>query len=430
MTLFTELNQPTHSTIERALDAVKNEERRSDRVLHLTAHENKMSRLARSFLSSSLSFRQHEGMLEEHSHEDVITHGTFMLMGLPGVYHLELKARRAAERYLQAAVVDFRPTSGLHAMLCTIASATKPGDVVYTVDPMNGGHAASRNLLTNLGRQSEYIPWSNVDLNIDLDSFAKAVKKHPANAVYLEHGTPLFKLPLEEMRRIVGEEVVIAYDASHTLGLIAGGKFQAPLREGCDILQGNTHKTFPGPQKGLLSFRDLDLGSRITKTISDGLVSSQHTHHALAAYITALEMAVYAEEYAAQMINNARALAEALTDRGITLVSRNGEYTSSHQVLIAGEDMNEKCLRLFNCGISTNARNAFGRRVIRIGVQEATRRGMKEDEMRHIADFIRLAFDPRTHLEELAKRVYKFNQLYDSILYSFDGEFADYLNAR
>lgn len=419
MTFLPGLGDPVQS-IDRAIEALAAEEERSERFLHLTAYENRMSRLAHSFLSSNLSFRQHEGTLEEHTGEDVVVHGSFMFMGLPGVYGLEEKARHATQRMFGAAISDFRPTSGLHAMMCTLATATKPGDVVYTIDPMNGGHAASRPLLTNLGRISQYIPWSNGELSVDLERFADVVKSAPPSAIYLEHGTPLFSLPVREIREIVGPDVLIAYDASHTLGLIAGGEFQSPLDEGADILQGNTHKTFPGPQKALLNFRDHEFGLRITEAISNGFVSSQHTHHAIAAYITALEMAEFGRDYARQMLSNAQALANALAEQGMRLVSRNGKYTSSHQILIEGDEIDARCRRLFACGVSTNARYAFGRRVIRIGVQEVTRRGMKEEEMAHIASFLRLAFDPRTQVDQLARRVAKFNANFPNVEYSFD----------
>jgi len=161
--------------LEQLLDGLRCEEQRSDDTLHLTANENRLSKLAQSFLSSNLSFRQHEGTLDEHISEAVLLHGTFMFMGLPGVYALEHEARMVAQDMFHAAISDFRPTSGLHGMLCTLAAATKPGDIVYSINPGDGGHAATRQAVTNLGRQSAYIPWSNTDLTIDMDAFAKAV---------------------------------------------------------------------------------------------------------------------------------------------------------------------------------------------------------------------------------------------------------------
>ncbi|MER2520137.1 MAG: hypothetical protein ABTQ34_05550 [Bdellovibrionales bacterium] len=410
--------------LKRLLAGIRQEEKRSDDTLHLTAYENRLSKLAQSALSSNLSFRQHEGTLEEHDATEVLIHGSFMLMGLPGVYALEREARDATQHMFHAATSDFRPTSGLHAMLCTLLAATKPGDVVYSIDPVNGGHFASRHVLTLMGRKSMYIPWSNTELTIDMDAFAKAVKLCPPQAVFFEYGTPLFNLPVQAVRSLVGEEPMLIYDASHTLGLIAGGLFQDPLREGCNILQGNMHKTFPGPQKGMIHYRDKEEGTRLSEVITAGLVSNQHAHHSIAAYITALEMREYAKPYARQIVRNAQALAANLAAYGFDLVSRNGEYTTSHQVVMRGEDMDDKCRRLFASGMSANARYAYGQRVVRFGVQEVTRRGMKEPEMERIAALIKNIILDNAPIELIRKEVLCLNQSYKNIEYSFDREFG------
>ena len=410
--------------LRRLLDGLRQEEDRSDDTLHLTAYENRLSRLAQSALHSNLSFRQHEGTLDEHDASDVLLHGSFVFMGLPGVYALERAARAAAQDMFHAAISDFRPTSGLHAMLCSLLAATKPGDVVYSIDPVDGGHFASRHVLTLMGRKSEYIPWSNTELTIDMDAFAQAIKSRPPQAVFFEYGTPLFNLPVHDVRNLVGEEATLIYDASHTLGLIAGGIFQDPLQEGCNILQGNMHKTFPGPQKGMIHFRDKEEGTRLAEAITAGLVSNQHAHHAVAAYITALEMREHAKAYARQIVKNAQGLAAHLAAAGFNLVSRKGEYTTSHQAVIHGDDMDEKCRRLFAAGISTNARYAYGRRVIRIGVQEATRRGMKETDMERIAGFFKRSLVDREPIEPIRRDVSSFNRSFRNIEYSFDREFG------
>jgi glycine/serine hydroxymethyltransferase len=425
------------STLGKLVNGVRIEQMRSSSVLHLTAYENQLSKLAQSFLQSNLSFRQHEGTFEDRhpcgtslddDSADVIRHGSFIFMGLPGVYALEREATDAAQSLFHAALSDFRPTSGLHAMVSTIAAATKPGHVIYTIDPINGGHSASRTLITQLGRQSKYIPWCDKTKSIDLDAFEKIIRTLPPNAIYFEHGTPLFPLPLRKVRKLVGPDVTIVYDASHTLGLIAGGQFQDPLREGCDILQGNTHKTFPGPQKALVNFKDWKNGVKIAQLFSNGFISSQHTHHSIALYITVLEMKAFAKAYGEEMLKNAAALAGQLSKCGFSLASNGNEFTKSHQILIRGKKGNadcnlyDECRRLFACGISTNARIAFSEPVIRIGVQEVTRRGMKICEMEKIARFFKRALIDNENVDDLRKEVKYFNEQFKNIDYSFDDQ--------
>lgn len=425
------------SALRRLLNGLEKEEKRSSKVLHLTAYENRLSKLAQSYLASPLLFRQHEGSLEDHVGEDAVRHGSFMFMGLPGVYELERIARDAAQFLFDAALTDFRPVSGLHAMMSTVATASKPGDVIYTIDPVEGGHSASRTLITQLGRLSEYIPWSASEKVIDVEAFEKAIKAKPPAMIFLEHGTPLFPLPLQQVcslvRSVAGEGVPIVYDASHTLGLIAGRKFQTPLQDGCDVLQGNTHKTFPGPPKALVNFKDRAKGEKISQLLSKGFVSNQHTHHAIATYITMLEMKTFATPYAAQMIENAAALAHELDSLGFALISRrsdteNENFTQSHQVLIRGKktqndyDAYDDCKRLIACNISTNARTAFREEVIRIGVQEVTRRGMGVTEMREIAQFFKRSLLDGENIEAVGKDVIDFNEQFSRIYYSFDQE--------
>ena len=111
----------------------------------------------------------------------------------------------------------------------------------------------------------------------------------------------------------VAEEVGarIMYDGAHVLGLIAGGYFQDPLREGADMLVGSTHKTFPGPQGGIILCRD-ELAGDIDEAVFPGLVSNHHLHHMAGLGIATAEMLEFGREYAGQIIKNAKKLAESL----------------------------------------------------------------------------------------------------------------------
>src|SRR5262249_34880660 len=108
--------------------------------------------------------------------------------------------------------------------------------------------------------------------------------------------------------------------------------------------------------------------------------------------------------------------------------SRRNEYTNSHQILIRGKqsepdyDIYDGCRCLFACGVSTNARIAFKQRVIRIGVQEVTRRGMKKPEMKEIARFFKRALIDRENVESIRNDVKHFNDQFQNIDYSFDEE--------
>ncbi|XYH95576.1 hypothetical protein ACMHYB_48550 [Sorangium sp. So ce1128] len=411
--------------LKKLLDGVLRDEEQERRTLSLTAYENRISCLARRFLTSPLADRYHLGLMEEHGLDEVVQKGDLMFKGLPGVYALESSAQDAMHRLFGAAVADLRPLSGVHAMISTLGTATKPGDLVLSIAKEHGGHFATQHILARMGRRGGLVPWDVARFTCDLDRLARLVRRRRPQAIFFDQGAPLFPLPLLQIREIVGPECLLIYDASHTLGLIAGGAFQRPLQEGCDILQGNSHKSFPGPQKAFILFRDGERGAEITESISSGFVSSQHTHHAMAQYITLLEMSCFAEDYARQLLSNTRALAEHLQRAGFPLAGLDGVPTRTHILLLphgTEAQMYEACRRLLACNIATNARYCYGMPVLRLGTQEITRRGMKEVDMEYIALLLKRALLDRESVKSMRLEVSRWNKGFPNVHYSFDRE--------
>ena len=97
--------------------------------------------------------------------------------------------------------------------------------------------------------------------------------------MYLDISYYVTPIDIAGIRKALGDKAIIIYDASHTVGLMIGHQFQSPLEEGADIICANTHKTLPGPQKGIIVFRDQELADKANSVINSGLFSSAHTHH-------------------------------------------------------------------------------------------------------------------------------------------------------
>jgi glycine/serine hydroxymethyltransferase len=408
-----------------ALMALVEQERASVASLPLVANENRASDLALWLQSSPLSQRYLLGTAEERrGGEASQTKGGLMLNGLPAVTAVELEAASAAKAMFSAATVDFRPLSGVHTTMCTMLGLTRPGAAVLSIDPAHGGHFATRPLAESTGRRSLYLPWDVAAWSLDVPAAARQVADLEGEVVLLlDHGTPLFPLPVAELRAALGRRASIFYDASHTLGLIAGGQFQDPLGEGADLLQGNTHKTLPGPQKGIVMAREAETGERLARAMCAGLVSSQHTHHALALHMTLLEMRHFGRPYARQVVENARTLARWLRHWGLAPVERNGEATQSHLVLLAGFAEGaayRACERMRACGIEVNARVGAHGEFLRIGVQEMTRRGAVAADMRFVADFLVRACCGDEDTARLRDEVVEFMGQFQAARYSFD----------
>lgn len=410
---------------------LQNEEKRNTATLHMTANENVMSNTASSFLSSNLSYRYYSDTYEK---EDNLTDakyyavGQAMYRGLPSVYEFELLARGEANKMFSANFSDFCPLSGMNAVICILTTITKPGDKVFIFTPESLGHHATKMVLQNIGRKVLFIPWDNEKLCIDIERFAEEFSKNNDAIIFLDLGTTFYPLPLKEIRQIVGTKTKIVYDGSHVLGLIGGGQFQNPLQEGCDVLIGNTHKTFPGPQKAMMLYKDEDLGRRIASEVFTTVVSSQHTHHALALYVTIMEMAAHGKLYAEQIVKNADTFSRELITQGFNLVTRKEQLPVSHMVGIKGgfpQDNQASAARLYMADISCNTKKIFGNNCIRIGVQELTRRGMKEEEMRCIARFFKRIIinkDPFVNFE-----IQELNNRFNKVMYSLDTEYHQYV---
>jgi glycine/serine hydroxymethyltransferase len=399
------------------LDLIKTEEKRNASFLHLTSNEAQMSETARMFLGSKLSERYYMGAGEN----GVIDLKPFTVLGFPGVSQLIEHAEKAAKDMLGASVINLSLLSGVHTMMCAILSTTLPGDTVMTVHHDDGGHFATTGIVKAIGRNHVYASYDLPHLKFDVQKIADDFKRTNAKAFYMDVSYYINPHNLKEIRDALGKEAIIIYDASHTIGLIMGQTFQSPLQEGADIICANTHKTLPGPQKGMIAFKDSVLGEKANAIIKNSLYSSPHLHHLIALSTTILEIKEFGKEYALQVIANSNALGKAFENLGFPVRKANtGRYSENHQTHVFIEHLGDYVKlykKLLDNNISTNFDRLLGPNLfIRLGTQEITRRGMKEKEMKLIASYINRAFKG----EHIKEEVITFNKAFPDILYSFD----------
>ena len=225
------------------------------------------------------------------------------------------------------------------------------------------------------------------------------------------------------------------YDGAHVLGLIAGGVFQDPLREGADVMTGSSHKTFPGPQGGFLlsSSEDEAFHRRLNNAMFPGVCSSYHLHHVAGKVVAMAEFEAFGQAYATDIVRNAKKFGESLASEGFDVLAESRGYTASHQVLTrhGAVDSGEGAVaakRLEEAGIITNmnmlpgdtkAMNPSG---LRLGVQELTRVGMGVNEMAEVASlYARLLIhgeDPKS----VRKDVKHLKSDFQYVQYCFDSE--------
>jgi glycine hydroxymethyltransferase len=280
------------------------------------------------------------------------------------------------------------------------------------------------------GLKVESLPFNPEEMNVDLDATIRKIREVKPTLIFLGGSVILFPVPIKEIKE-ASEEAgsSLVYDASHVLGLIAGKQFQDPIGEGVDVLTSSTHKTFPGPQGGIICCKK-SLAEESDKAVFPGLVSNHHLHHIAALAIALLEMEKFGVEYAKQTIKNAKALAENLYNQGFDVICADKGFTESHQVLVdvskfgggaKTADLLEKANIICNKNLipKDNLKNAENPSGIRLGTAEITRLGLKEKDMENVATYIRKAIIDRVDPLKVAKEVKKFMKKFSTIKYCF-----------
>lgn len=399
----------------------------------LIASENIPSPAVREALMSDFGNRYAEGWPGER-----------VYAGCRFIDQVEFKCIELMKKLFEAEFVDVRPISGVVANLVVYTAFTEPGDAIMALSIPCGGHITTgkKELGGTAGAVRglvvEYLPLDYKELNIDVDKAKERIQKLAAEGrppKLVMFGASVFPFPhpikeLEETIRSVGG--IVAYDAAHVAGLIAGKQFQDPLREGADVVSLSTHKTFFGPQHGgVLSWTKY--ADKIKRATFPGMVSNHHLHAVAGVTIACAEMLEFGQEYASQIVKNAKALAQALYERGFNVLAEHKGFTQSHVILIditkQGDGGTiEETLEKANIIINRNllpwdikeGRHFMHPGGIRLGVSEVTRLGMRESEMCEIAEFIKRVVIEEEPLEKVKTDVAEFRRDYQKVHYCFE----------
>jgi len=398
--------------------------------LNLIASENVMSPLAMLLYLNDAMHRYAEGKPYKRYYQ-----------GLIYFDELEVTAQKIIGELLNTEYVELRPISGTIANATVFRAYANPGDKAVVAPVQGGAHVSHTRYgtLGALGIEQIDMPFEVENWNIDVDGARKVIENTKPKIVTLGFSLYLFPNPTKEISDIahsVGAKVV--HDVAHVLGLITGKQWRNPLEEGADLITSSTHKTFPGPQGGLIATRSEEDYKTIGRIVFPMFVSNHHLHRLAGVAVTGLEMKYWGVEYARQIIRNAKTLAESLAEQGFKVVAENRGFTESHQVVldVRKQGGGSRVAELFekaNIIVNKNLlpwdkpediKNPSG---IRIGVQEVTRWGMKESDMKQIAEFMRMVAIDNKDPEDVKKKVIDFRKDFNKVHYGFDIDSEDEL---
>jgi len=314
---------------------------------------------------------------------------------------VEEVARERAKALFRAPHANVQPHAGANANMGVYLALLDPGDTVLGLRLDQGGHLTHGSPVNASGKLYRFVSYGVTasDERIDLDQVRDAALEHRPKII-VTGATAYPRIIDPEPFRQIAEEVgaLFMFDAAHVAGLIAGGQHPNPMEHGADIMTFTTHKTLRGPRGGAIVCT-AELAEVIDKSIFPGLQGGP-LDHVIAAKAIAFAEAATPEfaEYAAQVVRNAAALAEALAGHGLRLVSGG---TDNHLMLVDlrtfDPDLSGKKARLAldRAGISLNEntvpddpRPPYITSGLRIGTPATTTQGMAEPEMATIASLI------------------------------------------
>ncbi len=389
-------------------EAIGEELSRQRHKLELIASENIVSHAVLEAQGSVLTNKYAEGYPKKRYYG-----------GCEYVDVVETLAIERAKELFGAGYANVQPHSGAQANMAVFFSLLSPGDTYMGMNLTDGGHLTHGSAVNMSGKYFHVVPYG-VDKETEcidyaaLEKQAKEVKPKLIVAGASAYARIIDFERLAAIAKAVGAYLMV--DMAHIAGLVAGGVHPNPL-PWADVVTTTTHKTLRGPRGGMILTKDADFGAQFNKAIFPGIQGGP-LMHVIAAKAVALQEALQPafKEYAANVVKNAKTLADALQEKGFRIVSGG---TDNHLMLVdlrsKGVTGKEAQTLLDGVGITANRNtipfeplSPFVTSGIRLGSPALTTRGFNEDDMREVAAIIGLVLDrpeDAAAKEEAAKRV-------------------------
>lgn len=314
--------------------------------------------------------------------------------GVEQIGWLEEEIKKKLNKMLSSKYCDIRPLSGLSAMNIVLATFALNKNV-YVLDEKSGGHYATYDLCSKYATSVSYIPCSE-DGKIDIKKFINSLKSNRVDIIYIDQCNGLETHDINLLSKIIKKHspnTLLHVDISHWLGLIMGEVIENPLLNGADSISSSTHKTFPGPQKGIFATNDKELFEKFEKN-RFYMVSNHHFASVLSLGVSLTEFQVWGKEYARKTVSNANLLAKKLDELGFLVYKNDNKYTNTHQIWFKTEPLKinsyDLCqmIKKYNINLNYQSKVCGNYGIIRTGLNEITRSGATSKSMELLAQLI------------------------------------------
>ena len=362
---------------------------RQNSHIELIASENWVSPAVMSAMGSILTNKYAEGYP-----------GKRYYGGCEYVDVVEDLARERAKKLFGCEYVNVQPHSGAQANMAVFFAILQPGDTFMGMNLAHGGHLTHGSPVNFSGTYFHVVPYGvNDEGFIDYDKVREIALECKPKMIIAGASAYARTIDFKKFREIADEvNAVLMVDMAHIAGLVAGGQHMSPVPY-ADVVTTTTHKTLRGPRGGLILTNDEELAKKINKAIFPGIQGGP-LMHVIAAKAVCFGEALKPEftEYAKQIVKNASVLADSLLEKGFNLVSGG---TDNHLMLvdlqpfnITGKELEKKLDEVYitvnKNAIPNDPQSPFVTSGVRIGTPAVTTRGLKEDDMKQIAQCIYL----------------------------------------
>ena len=371
------------------------------RVLNMQASENFLSYRVRKALASDMASRY--SMLFDQE-----VHGSFVHNAYGGTkYQEEIKeyAENKAREIFGFKFANVKPISGHIAAMTVLLSLAKRGDKIMAIPPELGGYDGySQPYMPDMFGLN-FVPLDMGDMRrIDVEK----IRREKPKLIILGASYIIFPYNLTEVLEVAEEiRAKVVYDASHVMGLLPAG-FQEGI-ERCDAVYGSTHKSFPGPQGGIIFTNDESVAEKIEENLTWRTQDNYHTNRVAALAMALYEFSPVAKVYGKNVVENSKALARALEEGGLG-IKYSPEYTNSHQVLVDENSLKDEfSLTPPQMSEVLEENGIIVDSVGRIGTAELTWKGYGPEDIREIAGIIIAALEGEDVKEEVLRMVDKWD---------------------